>query len=308
MVAMKFFSLIALLALLQDPMKEEPKKPQDEPKKEEPKQEPKKEEPKKEDPKQDPKKEEPKKVAPIVTKLNEVRKAFGVGPVEEDEKLSDACKKHADYLSRNNATGEKEDPHDENKKKSAYSVEGKKAGENSLIGFDGPDKAVDNWMGTFIMRCQLLDPGVKKIGWGNMSKICVLDVHSARTDVDFEPILAPHDKQDKIPVRFGYGGDDPDPLPKNVKPGDVGYPITVLFPKSAVVKNVIWSVKDAAGKRVDCHTSTPEGRMVRHDRIVDHAIALIPKGRMFENSNYHVSVKCSVNGKPFEKSWTFTTQ
>lgn len=303
MFGMKFalWILISTLFFQDMPKKDEPA-PQ-EPKKEEPKQEePKKEEGKKEEPK--------KKESPILVKLNAIRKQFGVPAVEEDEALSAACKKHADYLSRNNENGEKEDPHTENRKKAAYSPEGQKAAANSLIGFDESsfEKALDNWAGTFIRRCQMIDPSVKKVGFGQMGKICVMDVHSAHAETEFEPIIAPFDGQDRLPVRFGYGGDDPDPLPRTTKYGDCGYPITILFPRSSKVKQVSWTLKDAAGKRVDCHTSTPEGRLIKHDIVVPHAIALIPRSRLNENTKYTVWLKCVYDNKTFEKTWTFTTQ
>jgi uncharacterized protein YkwD len=306
MGGMKFIVGLVLAALFsaQDmPNQEPPKK--EEPPKQEPPQDPKKEEPKKQDPKPEPKKENP-----LIVKLNEIRKSYGVPALEEDPALSDACKKHADYLSRNNADGEKEDPHDENRKKAAFSAEGKKAAAHSLISFGEAsfEKTIDNWMGTYLMRCQLLDPGLKKTGFGQVGRVCVMDVQSSRIDAGFEPIVCPFDKQDKVGIRFGYGGDDPDPLPKTVKYGDCGFPVTVLFPTTAKVKGVAWTFKDAAGKRVDCWTSTPEGRLIKYDRVVDHSIALIPKTRLSENSTYTVWVKCVIDGKAFEKTWTFTTQ
>jgi hypothetical protein len=287
-------ALILAMAALQDAPKQDP---------------PKQDEPKKEDPKQDGKQPDPPKVAPIVAKLNETRKVYGVGPVEEDAALSAACAKHADYLSRNNFDGTREDPHDENKKKSAYSEEGKKAAAQSVLAWDGgPEKAIEHWLGSFINRVQILDPAVKKIGYGQAGKICVLDVNSARVEGEFEPVVVPHDKEDKVAVRFGYGGDDPDPLPRNVRYGEVGYPITVIFPSGSKVRGVSWSLKDPQNRRVECYTSTPEATLVKHSRAVGHAVALIPKGRLAGNTTYTVWVKCRAGDKPFEKTWSFTTK
>lgn len=280
--------------------------------------------PKEEAPKEQPKEPPPAKAPePLWLKiLNDIRRAHGLKPVEEDPTLSDGCRKHAEYLSRNNPHGTKEDPATEDAKKGGSTPEGAKAARQSIFAFDvrGRDErteddnvktqvAFDYWMACFFNRVPLLDPGLEKAGWGMVKRICVLDVLGGRQTLkDHPPVISPPDAADGVPRRFAPGGEHPSPLGKRDSPEDTGYPIVVVFPPRAKLSDVRVTFKNAENRIVLHHISTPDAPRGKKEGASDRAIGIIPKEPLEKNMRYTVTVKCRVNDKPIEKTWSFTTQ
>jgi uncharacterized protein YkwD len=117
----------------------------------------------------DPKGEEERVAAVLLRRLNAVRAQAGLGAVTLDETLSRGCGLHAAYVVRN-----LENPkvggiaiHDEDSSLPGYTREGARAGAASVIAL-APDAAesVDSWMATLYHRLPLLDPRMKRIGYG----------------------------------------------------------------------------------------------------------------------------------------------
>lgn len=117
----------------------------------------------------DPKAEEGRVAAVLLRRLNALRAQAGLGAVALDDELSRGCRLHAAYVVRN-----LEDPkvggigiHDEDPSLPGYTKEGARAGAASVIAL-APDAAesVDSWMATLYHRLPLLDPRVRRVGYG----------------------------------------------------------------------------------------------------------------------------------------------
>ncbi len=105
----------------------------------------------------------------LLRRLNEVRAQAGLEAATLDEQLSRACGLHAAYVARNlenpNVAGM--GVHDEDPALPGYTKEGARAGAVSVIAV-APDaeESVDSWMATLYHRLPLLDPRVRRVGYG----------------------------------------------------------------------------------------------------------------------------------------------
>lgn len=101
--------------------------------------------------------------------INAIRKRIGLTPVSLEEKLSKGCKLHANYLVQN-----LEHPkvqglgiHEEEPTLLGASSEGAKAGNAAVIAvISDPMDSVEGWMATLYHRIPLLNPRLKRIGYG----------------------------------------------------------------------------------------------------------------------------------------------
>ena len=176
--------------------------------------------------------------------LNAFRRAAGLEVVTLDPTLSGGCAAHAAYLVKNNghASTEGLGAHDEDAQLPGFTEDGKKAAKSSNISFGHPPvAAVDCWMNSLFHRIPILDPNLKKVGFGyargtgRWRWITVLDVERGREKGRTEQIIAfPGDAQKNVPV-FLQRGETPDPIPDD-KDKQAGYPITITFPLGAMVR------------------------------------------------------------------------
>jgi uncharacterized protein YkwD len=105
----------------------------------------------------------------MVRRVNEARRLTGLGPVSLHEPLSKGCQAHAAYVARN-----AEHPkvqglgiHDEDATLPGATKEGSAAGKASLIAIlPDPADSVEGWLATLYHRVPLLDPGLKRVGYG----------------------------------------------------------------------------------------------------------------------------------------------
>lgn len=105
----------------------------------------------------------------VLARVNLHRKLTGLPPVVFDEDMSRGCRLHARYLVMNlkHPSTQGLGMHDEDPKLPGYSRLGKQAGENAVIAAGmPPTSSVEDWMATFYHRIPLLDPEMKKIGFG----------------------------------------------------------------------------------------------------------------------------------------------
>src|SRR5205807_7973216 len=102
-------------------------------------------------------------------------------------------------------------------------------------------------MATAANRGFVLDPTLQRIGFGCAHDLgrgwrCVLDVNSGRGDP--RPIVYPAPNQNDVPT-IGFES----------VPGAHGFPIGVIFPRQANLRNPQASLKDADQKDVAIQTS-----------------------------------------------------
>jgi uncharacterized protein YkwD len=106
----------------------------------------------------------------LLARVNKARTEAGLSPVEIDPELSRACELHAQYSILNFAHPSLQGlgMHNEDPKRDGYTLEGQRAGRNSVIANDGnPLAAVDSWLATLYHRVPLLHPSLKRIGVAN---------------------------------------------------------------------------------------------------------------------------------------------
>lgn len=239
----------------------------------------------------------------FVDRLNRQRKQAGIGSVTFDVDLSRGCEAHAKYLAQhlgepnaNDANVREEDP-----KKAGYSIEGQRAGQNAMIGFLDPLDGLEKWMGRVYSRGSLLASDMRSIGIGYAKtakgqSICVVDPIRGKG----EPIVVyPAPDQTDVPLSFTSGPEVPDA--KAV----AGYPITIAFPPSKSVTHAKIEVR-LKGSLLDGWIWTPE-KPVRAGGLYN-AAAFVPKGLLKSDAAYDVKASAQLEGKPWELSWTFTTE
>jgi uncharacterized protein YkwD len=246
----------------------------------------------------------------IVAQVNAYRKLAGDAPVTLDPALSKGCQAHAEYLVRSHGhplvqglNVHKEDP-----SLPGYTDEGSKAAQASVIQAGAnPAVAVDGWMATFFHRLPVLDPDLKRIGWGQKigkgpGWITVMD--TGRGKGNDRAVLYPADKQTDVPITYHRAGYNSDPIPKEVR-RPVGYPITVTFPEHALVKKASATLVDRSGTEVFAWVTTPEG--AENKTFQRNTIGLIAKDALAANTTYTVTVAAEVSGAAWKRTWSFTT-
>jgi uncharacterized protein YkwD len=245
----------------------------------------------------------------VLKELNAHRSAAGLRPVEGlDALLSKGCQAHAEYLVRNagNPSAAGLGVHDEDPKLPGFTEEGRRAAKASVISTGGPHEAVDGWMATFYHRIPLLDPELRRIGFGWARgaghAYAVLDAQSGRGGDTV--VFYPADGQKAVPLAFHPGGEQPNPVPDS-KDKKAGYPVTVQFPAGALVRDVTASLTDVRGREVPSHVWTPEKPVAAG--VQRNSVGLIAKEPLKPDTAYTVWLSATVNGQERKESWTFRT-
>src|SRR5262245_19797288 len=177
--------------------------------------------------------QEPSLEERALLQLNAYRRATGLEVVTIDPTLSKGCFAHADYLVKNNGHPSTEGlgAHDQDPQLPGFSEEGKKAAKASNISFGHPPIAsIDSWMNSLFHRIPILDPNLKKVGFGYAQGtgrwrwITVMDVERGRAKGRTEQIIAfPGEGQKNVPLVL-QRGETPDPIPED-KDKLAGYPV-----------------------------------------------------------------------------------
>jgi len=249
--------------------------------------------------------------AKVVDRINVHRKAAGLEPLATDPALSKGCAAHAAYLLTNvdHPSTQGLGLHAEDPKLPGYTKEGEKAGKASVIflGLEG-EAAVEGWMGSLFHRIPLMQSRLRKVGYGvargGPAKVTVvLDATNGMGPVkDSTVVLYPAEDQKDVPLAFVP--EIPDPIPDSLN-NKAGYPITAIFAEGALIKDVKASLKDAEGNDVPVWLSSPEKPAAADYQR--NTVGLIARKPLRPQSAYTATVSALVRGKPWLKTWTFTT-
>lgn len=168
------------------------------------------------------------------------------------------------------------------------------------IGLVGdPQKMIDWCVGTINHRLNLLHPSAVHLGYGISSRpaVDVLDLGLSGTRPTVAlPTTYPGDGQQGVPTSSNIW-ETPDPAPGVPRP--LGFPITISFHLTDSVTFAEFSLVDSLGQPVQLYTSQKSWL---------RSLALIPSRPLRPGEKYTVRVAGTINGKPFEKTWSFTTQ
>ncbi|HVR86643.1 MAG TPA: CAP domain-containing protein [Planctomycetota bacterium] len=250
---------------------------------------------------------------PILKGVNEERAQIGLTPRPEDEKLSADLQKHCKYMAMNNTL-----THAETRGKPGYSEEGNQAGLRSILGQGSPpDLIAENMVGTYFHRQDVIRPGTQAFGVGVEGAFTGIDGRSSLAKVPEHcwPVLCPVPGQSGVGTT--YGKEAPDATPGD---SSAGYPITVYFGTSNLklkehrltalapgAMQMPAGMKLPPGTPVECYAFDPgqgaSADMTRYQACV----CLIPKDPLKVNVDYEVSMTVDVAGKPWSKTWRFST-
>jgi len=250
---------------------------------------------------------------PILKGVNEERVEIGLTPRPEDERLSADLQKHCKYMEMNKTL-----THPEDKGKPGYTDEGNKAGMRSILGQGSPpDRIAENMVGTYFHRQDVIRPGTLAFGVGVEGAFTGIDGRSSMTKVPEHawPVLCPVPGQSGVGTT--YGKEAPDATPGD---NSAGYPITVYFGTSALklkehrltalppgAMQAPAGAKLPPGTPIDCYAFDP-GQGASADMTKYQAcVCIIPKDPLKVNVDYEVSMTVDVAGKPWSRTWRFST-
>jgi hypothetical protein len=250
---------------------------------------------------------------PVLKGVNEERVKLGLTPRPEDVKLSAELQKHCRYMAMNNVLA-----HPEEKGKPGYSEEGHAAGMRSILsrGADAAGVAL-GMVNTYFHRQDVIRPHALAFGVGYEGAFGGIDGRSAlgQAPPQYWPVLCPVPGQQNVNLQ--YGKEAPDACPGDAA---AGYPITVYW-GTANLKIASHSLKalgtagapipplpkGASYPSVECYLFDPgqgvEAGMTRYQQCV----CIMPKDPLKPNTTYEVAVEVDVDGKPWQKTWRFST-
>jgi uncharacterized protein YkwD len=250
-----------------------------------------------------------------LARVNSFRAQAGLEPVTLDTELSNGCRAHCAYLARNarHPSTQGLGGHNEDPALPGYSEEGRRAGKASVIAWGDvePLAAIDGWMATLFHRIPMLDPNLKRIGFGHARRgsgwVTALDVLRGREPGPAGPVvLYPGPDQKGVPLVFP-SGEEPNPIPL-AKSGRGGFPITATFPSSATLTKMAFTLKDGTGKEVPVWFSSPEQPAnPKYARYQGTTVCLIAKEPLRPATTYSVRGAGQVDGQPWTREWSFTT-
>ncbi|MBI1916609.1 MAG: hypothetical protein HYS12_18025 [Planctomycetes bacterium] len=245
----------------------------------------------------------------VLDRINRFRVRAGLEPLEQDEELSRACQAHAIYMARN-AEAERSDfnPNDESPSLPGFSRAGQRVAREAHVGtapFE-PEAMFDGWLASFHYRFPILDVNARRIGLGCAQGPrqwhAVLRLREGPGGRGREPLLYPAEGQQDVP-RVYESGEQPDPIPES-KDRQAGFPITAMFPARTKVDGVTAALS-LEGTAVPCWLSTPQRPVAQG--FQRNTVCLIAHHPLRPASTYRVRVVAQVDGRPWEKMWTFRT-
>jgi hypothetical protein len=269
------------------------------------------------------------RAARALARLNVHRQAAGLPPVTLDDTLSHGCAAHAAYLVRHHDHPSTRDlgAHGEDPKLPGYTKEGEQAGHSSVIETwtctQGPEQfdpsdvmAVDGLMSTFFHRISLIHPNLRHVGFGwahgrrekekDNVWVTVIDIRDSwrRDGPGGWVLLYPADGQNDVPTTF-ENFEVPNPTPPEGTGKKLGYCVTVTFADGTNVENAEATLAGPEGVPLEAWVSTPSRPIIPGRQ--KNTVCLIAKAPLRPHTTYTATVSGTVDGKPWRRTWTFTT-
>lgn len=248
--------------------------------------------------------------------VNRLRRSAGLPPVPLDAERSKACAAHARYLGRNVPDNPALNWNEEKADLPGYTKEGAALARTASIqGGGGPVEAVAGLIDSLISRPQLLDPCLHDLGLGYTpfpmgGWIWVIDLHRGAGGEASKEYFYPAPDQENVPLVYPPN-EVPSPIPARSQAGRenegklAGYAITVLFgPRDRVTAATAKLAKDKETE-VDGWFSTPEKPAIAG--FLQRSLCFLPKTPLRPDTRYTATFQAEVNGKPWRRTWSFTT-
>jgi hypothetical protein len=244
--------------------------------------------------------------------VNAYRALAGSAPLTLDPKLNAASAAHASYYVQNYG----------DRTLAGMGLHSETTGRPGFTGADVPDRAraagydaiavdenaglvgdprrmIDWCIGTVNHRVNLLHPSAVHLGYGLATKpaIDIVNIGFSATRPSVQlPTVYPGVGQRDVPIS-SLVGETPDPALGVPRP--LGYPITISFGIRDTVQFGGWSLTDSAGQALQVYTS---------QKAWLRTLAIIPAKPLRAGETYTAKVSGTVNGQPFDKTWSFTTK
>jgi hypothetical protein len=250
---------------------------------------------------------------PVLRGVNEERVAIGLTPRPEDVKLSGELQRHCKYEAMNNTL-----THPENPSLPGYSKEGNDAGMRSILSSGSPAEHVAAGMvQTYFHRQDVIRPEAMAFGVAYEGRYGGID---GRTNVSkppdtYWPVICPVPGQTGVGTH--YGKESPDACPGATA---AGWPITAYFgtPKLKLVSSSLKEVGPyvpqapvrlvpAAAPSIDCYLFDPQQGASKEFTGYQRCVCIIAKDPLKVNLEYEVSLRVEVDGKPWSRTWRFST-
>jgi uncharacterized protein YkwD len=248
-----------------------------------------------------------------LARLNSFRKSAGLKPVRLDLERSKACADHAAYLARHLEQTPDVRINEERSDLPGYTAAGEAVARRALIRLGGgfsPHDAIDWLLASVLNRHFALNPILETAAFGaamhgpRAGAIWVINLpFEGKVTTLPGPTLYPGPDQKDVP--FYFGRDISSLVPSQPKGTVAGFAISANFFPSQRLSNIKAVLADATGKEIDCWLSTPKEPLAGAGRY--NQVLLAPKKPLAPASNYTVRLHADVNGKPWTRTWSFTT-
>jgi len=235
----------------------------------------------------------------VLIQFNQWRFMNGLPAVTIDQRLSEACNKHCDYMERHGMTHEQE-PGEQD-----YAKDGAEAGRRSCLGQDGPVQSVHMFYASFYHRLPFVYPGTRSIGVGSSRRYTAVDGLTLRDRRPWTyPIIVPAPNSFGHPTHFTP--EQPNPVPPEIE--TPGFPITLTFDGGTITDaRAQLRLNHAKGKEVPILVSSPEHPASKRRPKNRLTICIIPRLPLAPMRIWWVKVTYRLDGEEKEHVWRFTT-
>lgn len=240
-------------------------------------------------------------------RLNEIRLATGLAPVEWDAQWASDGARHANYLVVNHGLPETTglERHNEYDYLPGYTPEGAAAGVRSNLSATPPRTAVDRFLNTLYHRTPMLRPGLKTvgIGWADDGTVqATVMTFGTNVKSDEFPVAYPPNDATDVPWAF-LMAESPYPLPDDAPTS--GYPVTLAYGEAIV--DVVATLYDGEMREVPVHFSSPE-KPAREGYSQGNVVCLFSRAPMKPGERYTVEVSAThPDGERRHWRWSFRT-
>jgi hypothetical protein len=249
-------------------------------------------------------------------RINYYRGLAGVQLVQLHPALLSAAQNHANYdlLNYNDSSAWVNGPHGEVVGKPGFT--GTHSGDRAVaagypwnagwevMGYvDDPTRSVDGLMETVFHRVVMLTPSHQYVGYGHglsgSERVDVIDFGRGPDEATGQSgvIVYPADGQAKV-SRY-IEGEIPSPLPAGAS-YPAGHPITLQPIYGTALTVTLAELRDGSGAPVTLHPNPANCGNVCY--------AMIPVAPLQASTTYTVDVAGTIEGVPFDKTWSFTTR
>ncbi len=247
----------------------------------------------------------------VLDRINYYRKLCRLEPVTIDPEKSTGCMAHARYLALNVPKHPDINWYSEDMQLPGASPEGQQVASRSTILLGGGATGVVDWMTGFLNRQQLLEPNLRSVGVGFTPLLArgyawVLHARAdRRVGAVGAALVFPADGQKEVPLG-SHMRTNPKPYPASHHDREVGFAITAVLPDHAMPSGLTARLTDSSGKEIAFWLSTQDRPAIADPRFHQAWIGLVPQLPLQQGVTYTVHLEGTLEGKPWQKTWSFT--